>query len=60
MIVNTNGITIRQLKEYIKDLPEVDDFGDEYEVWIANGNYSNVAKEIRILNKGDIIIDWEV
>ena len=59
MLINRNGITVRQLKEYIKNLPEVDDMGEDYEVWISTGGgLSNVAKEICRLNKGDIILNW--
>jgi len=59
---NTNGITIKQLKDLVKDLPEKNINGEDYEVWIESddGSHSNVAKEIWPLNKReegqDIII----
>lgn len=56
-IINENGITIKQLKKLVKDLPETNDIGEEYEVWIEDkSNLSNVAKEIWQLNRGDIIV----
>ena len=57
-LINKNGITIKQLKELVKDLPETNKNGDDYEVWIgADNNLSNVAKQIWPLNDGDIIIE---
>jgi hypothetical protein len=60
---NTFGITIAELKAVVKDLPETDEYGDPYEVWIGNEQgTSNVAKSIWPLNKGergqDILIDY--
>ena len=58
-LVNKQGITIKELKEFVKDLPEVDEYGEDYEVWIENtddNGLSNSAKVISQLNKGDIII----
>lgn len=58
-LINTSGITIRQLKNLVKDLPEIDDSGEDYELWIENtdgSNLSNVATEIWKLNQGDLII----
>ena len=58
-IINKNGITIKQLKELVKDLPEKDEDGDDFELWVMNsdGNTSNIAKSIMQLNKGDLIIE---
>ena len=57
MLENINGITVRQLKEYVKDLKEVDDNGDDYEVWLSSGEYtSNPVKTICRLNEGDLFI----
>ncbi len=53
------GITIKQLKDLVKDLPEIDEYGADYEVWIENTDdryLSNVAKQIIPLNGGDILI----
>jgi len=60
-LVNENGLTIKQLKEYVKNLPEIDeDTGKSYEVWIDGTNcetgLSNVCKEIWPLNKCDILL----
>lgn len=57
-LTNKKAITIKQLKEYVKDLPEVDEYGDDYEVWIENTDdemLSNPAKSVMKLNDGDII-----
>mgnify|MGYP007082280266 CR=1 FL=1 len=37
MLINKNGITIKELKELIKDMSEVDKYGEDYEVWIETG-----------------------
>jgi hypothetical protein len=56
-LINSNGITIKELKELVKDLPETDEYGEDFEVWIETGeNLSSPCKEIWRLNKGDIII----
>jgi hypothetical protein len=55
---NKEGITIKELKELVKDLPEKDGNGDDYEVWVENTDddgLSNVVKTIWQLNQGDII-----
>jgi len=62
-LVNKTGITIKELKELVKDLPEVDEYGEDYEVWVENTNdngLSNAAKTIMQLNKGDIIVSIRV
>lgn len=58
MIKNINGVTIKQLKELVKDLPEIDESGNDYEVWIGDDNEgtSNAVKSIWPLNGGDIIL----
>jgi hypothetical protein len=62
-LYNYNGITIKQLKDYVKDLPEVDpDTGDDYKIWIEGTNddheikFSNEAISMWPLDKGDILI----
>ena len=58
-LVNKTGITIKELKELVKDLPEVDEYGEDYEVWVENTDdegLSNSAKTIMRLNKGDILV----
>jgi hypothetical protein len=61
-LTNKEGITIRELKNLIKELPEVDyETGEEFEVWINGTNceygLSNSCKSIIKLNKGDIILE---
>lgn len=57
MLTNTNGITIKELKELIKNLPETDEFGENYEVWIETQNgFSSPVTLIQKLNAGDILI----
>ena len=61
-LVNKNGITVKQLKELVKDLPETDPAnGEDYEVWIdgtdCKPGLTNACKSIWQLNKGDIIFE---
>lgn len=59
-LINKNGITIKQIKDLVKDLPETDYFGNDYEVWIVTENgLSSRVTEIMQLNQGDIIISNE-
>ena len=52
MINNVNGITIRELKQYIANLPEQNEAGDDYEVWLQSGEgVSSVCTSIQLLNK---------
>lgn len=58
-LINKTGITIKELKEFVKYLPEVDECGNNYEMWIENTDdksLSNSAKTIMQLNEGDIIV----
>lgn len=51
-----NGITIKQLKDFVKDLPEKDEFDEDYEVLMYVGDsLSSPVKSINKLNSGDII-----
>ena len=51
---NEKGITIRELKEYINGLPEKDDNGNDFEVWIETGKcLSSPVVEIIPLNAKD-------
>lgn len=56
---NKSGLTIRQLKELIRDLPEVDPVtGEEYEVWCTTGRMvSSPATGAWRLNRGDLLLD---
>lgn len=51
-------VTVRQLKDFLKDWPEIDDNGDPFEVWIGNGDgLSTPATSICKLNQFDILLD---
>ena len=59
-LVNKNGITVKELKELVKDLPEQDENGEDFELWIMNtdgSSMSNVATSIMQLNRGDLIVE---
>jgi len=59
-IINKNGITIKELKELVKDLPEQDENGEAFELWVMNtdgSSMSSTAKSIMQLNRGDLIVD---
>ena len=59
-LVTEYGISIKQLKELVKNLPEIDESnGEEFQVFIEhtdNNGLSSPAKKITNLNKGDILI----
>jgi hypothetical protein len=48
-IDNANGITIKELKDFIKGLPEGRD-DEPFEVWVGEDGISNVVKTISTLN----------
>lgn len=56
-VKNKGGITVRELKEYIASIPEVDKRGEENLVWISH-NYREriICKAIMPLVGGDIIL----
>lgn len=60
-LINKTGITIKQLKDFIKDLPDKDENGEDFEVWIGGNNchfgLSNPCTEISKLNIGDLIFE---
>lgn len=59
-LINIDGITIRELKDLLKDLPEHNEWGEEFRLWILNtdgSDLSNSAKKIQRLNDGDLIIE---
>lgn len=58
-LVNKKGITIKELKDLVKDLPEVNPkTGEEYELWVMTGpGTSSLVKSIWDLNSGDLIFD---
>ena len=47
----TDALTIKQLKEILSVLPDTDEYGQDYEVWMSAGNnLSNVVKSVWSLN----------
>jgi hypothetical protein len=60
MIKNENCITVKQLKEFIKDWPEQNEQGEDNEVWIETSDgLSNTCKSVWKLNGGDLIFNLE-
>ena len=59
-LTTEQGITIKQLKDYVKDLPEKDKHGEDYEFWVdgtdCREGLSNIAKSLWQLNEGDLIV----
>ncbi len=58
-LINKTGITIKELKKLIKDLPEVNSCGENNELWVEstiNPNLSSPARTIMKLNEGDLIV----
>lgn len=54
------GLTVRELKEMIKDWPEEDEFGNESEVWIETSDgLSNLVTSVWPLNSTDILFENE-
>lgn len=50
-----DGMTVKELKEIIKDWPEVDDNGEPTEVWIgARDGTSNQVQSVCSLNRCDM------
>jgi len=48
----TDALTIRELKEILSVLPDTNEYGEDYEVWIGNQNdfLSNPVKSVWSLN----------
>lgn len=54
---NPKGITVRQLKDFLNDLPDLNLDGEPFEVWIDNGDgTSSLCKEINVINDFDIML----
>lgn len=52
-----NGLTVKELKEIIKDWPEVRADGTPTEVWLSNAvGVSNIAIEVSDLNLDDELV----
>ncbi len=51
----TDTLTIRQLKEILSVLPDTNEYGENYEVWIGDKNsfLSNPVESVWPLNKTD-------
>lgn len=59
MIKNKNGITVAELKKFVMSLPEGDEDGEEYEIWLQSGDgVSSQCTSISVLNKGDIFMSY--
>lgn len=53
-----NGMTVRALKDLVRDWPETDDRGDPTEVWIGTrDNLSNQVHEACELGDGSLILE---
>lgn len=60
MFKNKNGITVAELKKFVMSLPDVDDDGEEYEVWLKSGDgVSSPCIAINVLNKSDIYLSYQ-
>jgi len=55
-MINKDGITIKQLKELVKELPETDEItGEDFTIWMETGNMlSSPILECLQLNRGDL------
>ena len=51
----TDTLTIRKLKEILSVLPDTNEYGDDYEVWIGSQNdfSASIVKSVWSLNKTD-------
>jgi hypothetical protein len=51
----TDTLTIRKLKEILSVLPDINEYGDDYEVWIGSQNdfSSSPVASVWTLNKTD-------
>ena len=56
-------MTISELKELIANLPDRDEAGEDYEVWMLTGrNLSSPVLDMVPLNRGDVLFtcaQWE-
>ena len=51
------GMTVRELKALVSNLPEQGANGVDYEVWLGDGNgYTNPVVHAWQLNKGDLLL----
>ena len=55
--ITKNGLTVKELKEMIKDWPEEDQYGEPAEVWIEDEcGVSNPVRAVWPLNDADILL----
>lgn len=62
VLLRNNGITVADLRGRLDQIPDIDENGEPYTVWVGNGNgTSSEAKELWPLNKTangcDILIE---
>ena len=54
---NLNGVTLRELKDFIAGMPDTDEDGEPYEVWVETGRYlSSPVLLLVTLNRGDVML----
>ena len=59
-VINREGITVKQLKDFVKDWPETNENGEDYGVWLADERgLSNVAISLWKLNQGEILLETQ-
>lgn len=52
------AMTVKELKDYVRDLPEVGSNGEPYEVWVGTGKYlSSPVVLVCRLNEGDMLLE---
>ena len=55
------GLTVKQLKDIIKDWPEEDHMGEDSEVFLCTGvNRSGPVTTVENLNGTDILFGWNM
>lgn len=56
-VVSKTGVTIKMLKDYVRDLPEADEYGNPHELWVMTSpSTSSVATSLYPLNSGDVVV----
>lgn len=55
-----DGLTIRELKAFICNMPDQNGYEEDYEVWLQSGDgMSRICTSISSLNQGDILLEYE-
>lgn len=63
-LTNPHGITVRQMKDYLNNVSDLDSEGDDRVFWVTTGeNITNTIKQITPLNlefngQHDILLEW--